>query len=300
MSEDMNKNDIDDVSETSSETTAEENNAVELNEESTEGVTQTIGEEISENIADEIPVVSDSAEAAAEKAFSSYSDENPKNGSKVAFVIIGIVAALIIVALVVFGVMFSNVKKSNDTLNLSETLERTIHYNKYNNLGYINVSGRDLEQVAEDAGKSVDEFKTEYGLPEDMKPNTDESAAYYMMPVSKMAEMNGLTVDQVKEMLKITDIEITDSTPWGEVEGEVTLANYIGEEQLDSFKAFYGLGEEVTADTKWKEVRNVVDKKALEERLAEEAETENKESTEGAENTESTENTETSAESSNN
>lgn len=300
MSEDMNKNDIDGVSETSSETTAEENNAVELNGESEESVTQTSEEKVSENISDEMPVTSDSVEAPEEKAFSSYTDENPKNGSKAVLIIIGIIVALIIAALVVFGVMFNNVKKSNDTLSLSETFERTIHYNKYNNLGYINVSGRDLQQVAEDAGKTVDEFKTEYGLPEDMKPNTDESAAYYMMPVSKMAEMNGLTVDQVKEMLKITDIEITDSTPWGEVEGEVTLANYIGEEKLDSFKEFYGLGEEVTAETKWKDVRNVVDKKALEDRLAEEKEAENKESTEGAENAESTENAETSAEPSNN
>lgn len=136
--------------------------------------------------------------------------------------------------------------------------------NPYNDMGYINVSGRTIKDVAEQAGyASVEEFLAEYGLPADMPEDTDESAAYYSIPARKIAEMYGMDVASLKEMLGLGD-DVTEDTPWGEAEGKATLGKYIGEENLDAFKEEYGLGEDVTADTLWSEVRNTVDQKTLE------------------------------------
>lgn len=181
------------------------------------------------------------------------SKEN-KKAKKSSAIIAAIVAILVVAAIAVAGVL---VAKSS---------------NKYNKLGYINISGRTLDQVAQDADMTVDEFKAEYDLPEDMKGSTTESAAYYMIPTGTMAKMNGIEFSQLKEMLGLTDNdEITENTPWGEAEGEALLKDYVGESNIDSFKEYYELGDEITADTKWKDIRNIVDQKALDERLAQEA-----------------------------
>ena len=140
--------------------------------------------------------------------------------------------------------------------------------NPYNELGYINVSGRTIGEVAEAAGyATVDEFLAEYSLPADMPADTEESAAYYSIPTRKIAEMYGMEVDELKELLGLGD-DVTEETPWGEAEGKAPLGKYIGEAYLDQFKEKYGLGDEVTADTLWGEVRNTVDQKTLEQQQA--------------------------------
>ena len=50
-------------------------------------------------------------------------------------------------------------------------------FNKYNRLGYVDVSGRTVAQVAEEQGMDVDEFLEQFDLPSDMPGNTTESAA---------------------------------------------------------------------------------------------------------------------------
>ena len=134
-------------------------------------------------------------------------------------------------------------------------------YNKYNHMGYINITGRTIGDIAKDNNMELSELLEQYGLPADMPANTQESAAYYMMPVKTIAQMYGMTFEDMKELLGFGD-EITEDMPWGIAEGEVTLEKYIGEESLDSFKEQYGLGDEVTLETKWKEVRDTVDKES--------------------------------------
>lgn len=147
-------------------------------------------------------------------------------------------------------------------------------YNKYNHMGYVNVTGRTIADIADDAGMEISELLEEYGLPKDMPANTQESAAYYMMPVKNIARMYGMSFDDMKELLGFGD-DITEDTAWGVAEGEVTLEKYIGEDNLDEFKEKYGFGDEITLETKWKEVRKTVDlesKRAYdEEKAAEEA-----------------------------
>lgn len=140
--------------------------------------------------------------------------------------------------------------------------------NPYNEMGYINVSGRTVEDVATSVGMSLDEFFAEYGLPADMPADTEEAAAFYNIPVSKIAEMYGMDMATIKEMLGLGD-DVTENTPWGEAEGKAPLKKYVGEENIESFKAEYGLGEDVTGDTLWGEVRNIVDQKTLEKQQAE-------------------------------
>ncbi|MEE0944406.1 MAG: hypothetical protein UIM24_03020 [Clostridia bacterium] len=135
--------------------------------------------------------------------------------------------------------------------------------NPYNAMGYVNVSGRTIEEVAESVGMSLDEFLAEYGLPADMPADTEEAAAFYNIPVSKIAEMYGMDMATLKEMLGLGD-DVTDNTPWGEAEGKSPLKKYVGEDNIESFKAEYGLGEEVTGETLWGEIRNIVDQKTLE------------------------------------
>ncbi len=192
-------------------------------------------------------------------------------------VIIGIVIALIVALLAGTAVMAFFVRKA-----------------PYNYLGYINVSGNTVADIAEMQGISLDEFLTAYSLPADMPATTDESAAYYSIPTGVMAQMYGMDFESFKIVLELPDTiseislrhkiidlvsdkfnlttEITEDTPWGIAEGELTLSAYVGDEDaIASFKEEYNLGDDVTADTKWKDVRGIVDKANLEARKAAES-----------------------------
>mgnify|MGYP000488374273 CR=1 FL=1 len=72
-------------------------------------------------------------------------------------------------------------------------------FNKYNRLGYVDVSGRTVAQVAEEQGMDVDEFLEQFDLPSDMPGNTTESAAYNCIPVSKWQKCTGWTLIQSKK-----------------------------------------------------------------------------------------------------
>ena len=137
--------------------------------------------------------------------------------------------------------------------------------NKYNR-GYVDTTGRTVAEVAEQIGMTYEEFLEEYGLPKDMPKNTYEAVAFYTMPAKKAAEVYGISFDQIKQMLGLPD-DTDENKPWGEVEGEVKLGTYLGgADYVDTFKEQYGLGDEVTADTLWKEVRPIVDAKTKEQR----------------------------------
>lgn len=144
-----------------------------------------------------------------------------------------------------------------------------IEFNKYNKMGYIDISGQTIGDIIKEQGITLDEFLETYSLPEDMPASTTESAAYYNIPTGKVAEMYGMDFDTLKAALNLGD-EVTAETTWGEAEGMVKFADYIGEENVDSFKAQYGLGDEITGDTPWKEIRPVVDQMQKDAREAQE------------------------------
>lgn len=144
--------------------------------------------------------------------------------------------------------------------------------NPYNELGYVNFSGRTIQDVADEGGfETVADFLKEFSLPEDMPADTHESAAFYTMPVSEICEMNGMTFEQLKELYELSD-DMTESTPWGVVQGSVKISKMVMEEDFEQFKAENGLGDDITLDTPWGEVRNIVEQKALEMMKKEEEE----------------------------
>lgn len=187
-------------------------------------------------------------------------------------IILGIVIALVVALLAGVAVMGLFIRKA-----------------PYNYLGYINVSGNTIKDIADMQGIELSDFLAAYNLPSDMPATTDESAAYYMIPTGVMAEMYGMDFNTFKTILEIPDTvksvslrhklidmisdkfnietEINENTPWGITEGEMTLGAYVGDEDaIKSFKEEYGFGDEITADTQWKEVRNTIDKANLEAR----------------------------------
>ena len=107
----------------------------------------------------------------------------------------------------------------------------------------------------------VDEFLEQFDLPSDMPGNTTESAAYNCIPVSKMAEMYGMDFDTIKEVLKFPD-DVDEDTAWGDAIGQVTLGDYVGEDNLAEFKETYGFGDDITADTLWKDEDKLLTRRA--------------------------------------
>lgn len=146
-------------------------------------------------------------------------------------------------------------------------------FNKYNRMGYVDTSGRTIGEVADAAGMDLADFLEQYELPKNMPANTSESAAYYMIPTKVIAEMYSMDFETLKSEFGFPE-EVSEDTPWGEAEGQIPLGKYVGEENLEMFKTEYELGDDVTAETLWKDVRNIVDTKAKEEREAAEKEAE--------------------------
>jgi len=250
--ENINNENVNDKNKT--EETAQTTDNTELSSESgkdTDDKTSTVSLEKKS----ETDAVSDNASLEKTSDINSADAASEQNQNSNKNIITAIIAVAVVIVLAVAG-YFMNKN------GLFET-------NKYNRMGYINISGRTLDEVASASGMSTEDFKKEFQLPEDMPGSTHESAAFYNMPTSKIAEMYGMTFEDVVSLLGLPDT-VTESTPWGEAEGEATLNKYVGEEAVEDFKKEYNLGDNVTGETKWKDIRNIVDQAALDKRLEDE------------------------------
>ena len=142
-------------------------------------------------------------------------------------------------------------------------------FNKYNNLGYINVSGQTVQDVLDVQNMELSEFLEMYGLPEDMPATTYIESAQYLMTMDKFAEIVGLSLDEVKTTLKMPE-HVTGDFTFGDAEGEILLKDYVGEENIENVKVQYGLDSSVNGETKWGDVRNHIHQVQYDVRLAEE------------------------------
>lgn len=133
---------------------------------------------------------------------------------------------------------------------------------------YVDVTGRTAADLAKSKNLSYSDFLKEYGLPEDMPKRTSERAVYYNIPVGKFVEKNKNigTFEELKEQMGWDDT-VTPETTIGDALDNTTLSNYVGDEQLERFKSLYELGDDVTGDTLYGEVRNTVD--AMEKQMRE-------------------------------
>lgn len=137
---------------------------------------------------------------------------------------------------------------------------------------YIDVTGRTAADIAKEKNYKYEKFLKEYSLPDDMPKSTSERAVYYNIPVKKYVEKTpGVeSFEQLKADMGWDDT-ITEDTTMGDALDVTKLSYYVGDDQLERFKALYELSEEVTGDTLYGEVRNIVDTKEKEFRQAEAA-----------------------------
>ncbi len=187
--------------------------------------------------------------------------------------------------------------------------------NKYNKMGYLDVEGETIEDICQQMNMTLEDFKEQYQLPEDMPANTYSNAASNLIPIKVFVEMYNTDFATFKESFHLPDttspskptnilekiksvfvqdkpVEITEDTPIGVAQDEVELKYLVGEENIDKLKELYGFGDEVTGETKYKEVRLAMEKYSIKERLQQEKEAAQKDSEENTED-QNTENTDT-------
>lgn len=267
-----------------------------LNEELEEAVDETV-EEVVEEVATE-EVAEDTAEEAAEEAevleeteevveeemseidkavaeAMAARDAKEAEAKAQRDKVIKLVSIIVAAVVVVGGIVLSGFASKNNEgkLELSASngwLPKLC--NKYNHMGFVDVTGNTVASISEQMGMEVSDFIETYALPTDMKGSTYEMAALYMMPAKNYAEnICGVDFATLKEIVKIPDkaedgTELTESTPWYVVEGEIKIADYInGAENFDQFMESYEITEEIkdkgiTADSKWKDIRTIIDK----------------------------------------
>ena len=243
--------------ETEAEVTAEpETEVEEAAEEATEDVRDAAGLDYNEQDDTAMRMAdADAAALAAEQTADEAADalreveQSPEqgiDGKKVGIIAACAAAAVVLIAaIVVAAIIF---------------LPKLFNPNKYEK--YVDVTGRTIGEVAEQSGIDYKEFLEMYKLPADMPENTTEASAYNTIPFGVIIEMNQFvgmeTVDDAKKVLELPDW-VTEDTPWGEAIGEAPLRAYVGEANLDRFKESYSLGDDVTGDTLYKDVKNKVD-----------------------------------------
>lgn len=139
-------------------------------------------------------------------------------------------------------------------------------YNKYNEESYVNVSNKTLGDVAEVFQVTADEFKSEFGLPEDMAADTNEAAAYYHLTVGGYAKYVGRSVDEVvNEISSMSDGAAVDKDmSFADAENNILLLKYFEPMTLEELKEEYGFGDEVNESTRYGEVRNAIYKTIIE------------------------------------
>lgn len=166
--------------------------------------------------------------------------------------------------------------------------------NKYNQMGYKNVSGITIKEQADKEEMSLEDYKKTYGLPKDMPKDTYFDAAFNMMPIKVRLVIDEGETDFVtfKKNFKVPDyieiktkpsgfidriksifgkkqpitLEVTEDLPWGIVYDELTLEVVVGKDKFDQFKKEYNLDQKVSLSTKYKEVRPIIEDEKIKQR----------------------------------
>ncbi len=151
-------------------------------------------------------------------------------------------------------------------------------YNKYNHMGYYDVDGYTVGDVVSSMGMDFETFKEMYGLPGDMRKDTNLNAAQSLIKLSKMAELNGIDFASLKERYKFGD-GITEESTFGEGIDSMTIKDYLemsGGDDFETFKTTYKLPDSTTEDAAWGTVRKTYEKQKVAERVAKEKEAKQK------------------------
>ena len=270
------------------------NNEEELNSVETEGtseeVTEIPSEEVVEEITEEAVEGSVTEEESENTQYTEVSsiEEPVKQSSGKVLAIVGAVVALVVV--VVAGLWYFGV------------------INPYEK-GYVDVSGKNIAQAADESGYTLSEYKKMNGLPFVMSKYTNENAASNSVKLKNIIERSGNSLDDFKKQYGWDD-SITEDTTVGEALGATKLSVLLGADSadeetakqiLEQFKGYYEFDENVTLDTLYRDVRNKMDEKTRQARIekeeAEKKQEEDKQDDKSADNEKSeTEKTEDNAE----
>lgn len=234
-----------------------------VTEEAVEKVAEDVAEEISEETAE---VTKDAEEVAELEVLDGVSDteleitdeylEPPKSKVKLCKIVCGSVAVVI----VALGVLFYT-----GVINPFEK-------------GYIDISGVTLEELSDESGYSLKEYKKMNGLPWYMPKSTNENAVKNNIKIKTTLAQSGEEFKSLKEYYGWDD-SITENTTVGKALGATKLSVVLGvhemdketaNQALDSLKKIYDLGDEVTLDTLYGDVREIIDAKTRDNRLKEE------------------------------
>ena len=134
-------------------------------------------------------------------------------------VLITLVVCLAIMAagLFVFNNKYNELKGDLEETKekLSDEKEYIASLNQYNmnKDGYIQI----LDDLARESGKTLDEVKEEFDLPEDMTGDTYVVAAECYIPVEKYFQMQGMSADMIPMYAEMMGIEeVDENMPYGE------------------------------------------------------------------------------------
>ena len=288
----------------------EENNVMNNQEEINENI-----EEVTEAVEETTEEVVDETVEVAEDAYDDedyYENAYQKDPRKPLIIVIAIMAVLILVlgGLLIWKSVPKGMSSSGDANTLLEIYRRdhaaheklieeneiaaSVNTEKYNGLGYANVSGQTLGDIYtqngyEQSGMDFVMFLKMNGFPTDMTKDTYVDVIEPLMPIYKLGlDLTTLETDfNIKSIT--TDagdkIDITIDMPIGLVMDNMTVENIAklyGMEDVEAFIAEYELGD-VKKDALWKEVRpkfEEVSMKLAEEKAAAEQEAAEAEATE--------------------
>ncbi len=195
--------------------------------------------------------------------------EEPKKKSKAPIIVV----IVIVVLAALCGLTY---RFGGGVIAVNNTSLDKFFYNKYNNMGYVDIYSMTIADLieennsyaeSEDEYMTLESFKERYNLPSDMRGDTNMTAMEYSIPIQTYAsEIYGTDFDTLVFEFELDEEDVNDQMTWGEFQGEVRLDVAIGgEEYLDEFKEEYGFGDEITADSKWKDVRTAIDQATKEQ-----------------------------------
>ncbi len=140
-------------------------------------------------------------------------------------------------------------------------------YNKYNEMDVINVYNGTLQDLADINEMTVEEFKVKMGLPEDMPADTNEAIATGNISIGTLVENSGESIDVVLPQIAAIyegEAELTEATPYRDIENNMTVANYLGEADAVGVLEMLGLSEVIKPEDMFGDVRTTFERRLLE------------------------------------
>lgn len=141
--------------------------------------------------------------------------------------------------------------------------------------------------MADSLGLSVDEFKAEYGLPDNATADTLMSDVVAELTLSNYAKLSGTDYETLVSDMGVSE-KVTEDMTFGEAEELIPFGIYVGgEENYNQIKQNYALDDSITMDTPWGEVRPIIEQMEAQmqeaQQLAQEAQAEQNADSEDAE-----------------